>query len=259
MERSLSKQAAQARYDSMMAAQLNAMLAQTLGANKAYVQVNADVNANQVNSDALTYKGKPIPLTQTVNTESLTGGGATAGGAAGTAANIPGVAAAGTGSTSKYNHKQTATTFGVNKDVTHSIIAPGAINRQSVSVLVDSSVPKSAIPALQAAVTNAAGICRTSAVTRSPSDRSRSRRSRRRLRRKPSPMMSYVKYGVVGVRRDSVPVLRRPAAPAPGERAVRRQPDLGSRARVAAAARGARGRREPPDKGRSAEQPRQRR
>ena len=55
----VSKQAAQARYDSMMAAQLNAMLAQTLGPNKAYVQVNADVDANQVNSDSLTYKGKP--------------------------------------------------------------------------------------------------------------------------------------------------------------------------------------------------------
>ena len=194
----VSKQAAQARYDSMMAAQLNAMLAQTLGANKAYVQVNADVNANQVNSDALTYKGKPIPLTQTVNTESLNGGGATAGGAAGTAANIPGVAAAGTGSTSKYNHKQTATTFGVNKDVTHSIIAPGAINRQSVSVLVDSSVPKSAIPTLQAAVANAAGIQNKRGdtvsfgqvafpkVTTTPAA-------------KPSPMMSYAKYGVIGL------------------------------------------------------------
>ncbi len=192
----LSKTAAQARYDSMMAAQLNAMLAQTLGPNKAYVQVNADVNANQVNSDTLTYKGKPIPLTQTVNTESLTGGGATAGGTAGTAGNIPGVAATGTGSASKYNHKETATTFGVNKDVTHSIIAPGAINRQSVSVLVDNSVPKSAVPALRAAVTNAAGLQNKRGdtlsfgqvtfpkVTTTPPAQ-------------PSNMMSYVKYGVV--------------------------------------------------------------
>ena len=192
----LSKTAAQARYDSMMAAQLNAMLAQTLGPNKAYVQVNADVNANQVNTDALTYKGKPIPLTQTVNTESLTGGGATAGGTAGTAGNIPGVAATGTGSASKYNHKETSTTFGVNKDVTHSIIAPGAINRQSVSVLVDNSVPKSAVPALRAAVTNAAGLQNKRGdtlsfgqvtfpkVTTTPTAQ-------------PSNMMSYVKYGVV--------------------------------------------------------------
>ena len=48
----------------MMAASLNAMLAQTLGPGKAYVQVNADVDANQVNSDTLTYKGKPVPLAQ---------------------------------------------------------------------------------------------------------------------------------------------------------------------------------------------------
>ena len=105
-----------------------------------------------------------------MNTESLTGGGtAAAGGAAGTAANIPGVAATGTGSASKYNHKQTSTTFGVNKDVTHEIVAPGAINRQSVSVLVDSSVPASAIPALRAAVIErgrSAGKARRLAVVR---------------------------------------------------------------------------------------------
>ena len=37
------------------------MLTQTLGAGKAQVQVNADLNANQANSDALTYKGKGDP------------------------------------------------------------------------------------------------------------------------------------------------------------------------------------------------------
>ena len=194
----LSKQAAQARYDSMMAAQLNAMLAQTLGPNKAYVQVNADVDANQVNSDSLIYKGKPIPLAQTQNVETLTGGGTTAGGAAGTAGNIPGVAAAGTGSTSKYNHKQTSTTYGVNKNVTHEIVAPGAINRQSVSVLVDSSVPKSAIPTLQAAVSNAAGIQNKRGDTVSFGQVAFPKVPTTTTA-KPSPIMGYAKYGVVGL------------------------------------------------------------
>jgi flagellar M-ring protein FliF len=194
----VSKQAAQARYDSMMAAQLNAMLAQTLGPNKAYVQVNADVDANQVNSDSLTYKGKPIPLAQTQNTETLTGGGTTAGGAAGTAGNIPGVAAAGTGSASKYNHKQTSTTYGVNKNVTHEIVAPGAINRQSVSVLVDSSVPKSAIPTLQAAVSNAAGIQNKRGDTVSFGQIAFPKIPTATTA-KPSPIMGYAKYGAVAL------------------------------------------------------------
>src|SRR5947209_2619220 len=47
----LAKQTAQARYDGTMAAQVNAMLAQTLGPNKAEVQINADPNTNQTTSD----------------------------------------------------------------------------------------------------------------------------------------------------------------------------------------------------------------
>jgi flagellar M-ring protein FliF len=152
----LAKQAAQASYDSAMAAQVNAMLAQTLGAGKAQVQVNADLNADQATSDSLVYANKGVPLTQQTQTESLTGGGATSG-TAGTAGNIPGYAQT-TGSGSKYNNKTASTTFGVNKTVTHDAIAPGKINRQTVSVLVDTSVPASAIPALRAAVTNAVGL-----------------------------------------------------------------------------------------------------
>jgi flagellar M-ring protein FliF len=154
----LSKQAAQARYDSTTAAQVNAMLAQTLGAGKAQVEVNADLNANQATQDQLKYTGKAVPLVQQKQTESLTGGGGTTG-TAGTAGNIPAYAQAGaSGAGSKYSNKTSDTTFGVDKTVTHAILAPGQVNRQSVSVLVDKSVPATEIPALRAAVTNAVGL-----------------------------------------------------------------------------------------------------
>jgi flagellar M-ring protein FliF len=42
--------------------------------------------------------------------------------------------------------------------VTHSTIAPGTVESQHVSVLLDHSVPASALPAIKEAVTNAAGI-----------------------------------------------------------------------------------------------------
>jgi len=152
----LSKQAAEASYDAQMAAQANALLTNTLGPGKSEVEVNADLNANQSTSDALQYNGKGIPLTQQSQTETLTGGGATTG-TAGTAGNIPGYAST-TGSGSKYSNKTLNTSYGVNKTITHLTVAPGAINRQTVSVLVDKSVPASEIPALQAAVSNAVGL-----------------------------------------------------------------------------------------------------
>jgi len=152
----LAKQSAEASYDAQMEANANAMLANTLGPGKAQVQVNADLDANQTTADSLKYTGKGIPLTQQAQTESLTGGGTTAG-TAGTAGNIPGYAST-TGSGSKYNNKTTNTSYGVDKTITHAVVAAGTINRQTVSVLVDKSVPASEIPALQAAVSNAVGL-----------------------------------------------------------------------------------------------------
>jgi flagellar M-ring protein FliF len=155
----VGKLQAQSQYDSTMAAQLNAMLAQTLGPGKAQVMVNADLNTNQSTTDQLAYVGKGIPLQQSVDNETLKGNGTTAGGTAGTAGNIPGYAqTTGNNGNSNYNHKVTNTTYGVDKTVTHSVIAPGTVNRQTVSVLVDKSVPASALPSLRAAVTSAAGI-----------------------------------------------------------------------------------------------------
>jgi flagellar M-ring protein FliF len=46
----------------------------------------------------------------------------------------------------------------VDKTVVHSTIAPGAVESQQVSVLLDKSVPAASLPAIKEAVTNAAGI-----------------------------------------------------------------------------------------------------
>jgi flagellar M-ring protein FliF len=150
-----SKQAAENQYDSQTAAQVDAILAQTLGPGKAQVVVNADLNANQATSDTLTYANKGVPLTQQTANETLTGTGSTTGGVAGA---IPTVAATGAGGNSNYKNTTANTTFGVSKTVTHQTIAPGAINRQTVSVLVDKSVPASALPAIRSAVAGAVGL-----------------------------------------------------------------------------------------------------
>jgi flagellar M-ring protein FliF len=154
-----TQQQADQKYDASMTSQVNAMLAQTLGAGKAQVVVNANVNANQSTQDALIYAKKGTPLTQTTSNETLKGGSPSASGVSGTAGNIAGLAASASGSgNSNYANKTTNTSFGVNKTVTHTVLAPGNVLNQTVSVLVDKSVPAASLPAIKQAVSNAVGM-----------------------------------------------------------------------------------------------------
>jgi flagellar M-ring protein FliF len=154
----VAKQNAQARYDSNLAAQANAMLASTLGPGKAVVQVSADLNTNQTTTQTLAYAKKGVPLTAHSEKETLAGTGAGATGAAGTASNVPGTTGATTNGKSNYNHTTTDTTYGVGKTITNTTVSPGAINRQQVSVLVDRSVPATEMAAIKSAVAGAVGL-----------------------------------------------------------------------------------------------------
>jgi flagellar M-ring protein FliF len=150
------KQAAEERYDDGMEASLDEMLAQTIGAGKAEVQVYANLNANQTTQESLTYGKAGVPLQQSKNLETLTGSGGGAG-ATGTA-NIPAYAQTGTSGKSNYKHEITGSSLGVDKTVTHSTVAAGEVESEHVSVLLDHTVPAASVPAIKEAVTNAAGL-----------------------------------------------------------------------------------------------------
>ena len=152
----LSKQQAESRYDSTEAAAVDALLATTLGPGKAEVQINADLNTNESSLNSLTYTNKGVALQSHKETETLKGPGTAIGGVAGTT--TPGYAATGGSGASNYKHVIADNTYGVDKTITHSVISPGAINRQSVSVLVDKSVPASELPSLRSAVAAAVGL-----------------------------------------------------------------------------------------------------
>jgi len=152
-----TKQGAQERYDDETEANLDTMLAQTLGPGKATVQVNAALSTNQTTQESLTYGKAGVPLQQSKNLETLAGNGSGAGTAAGTA-NTPAYAQTGTSGKSNYKHEVSAATLGVDKTVTHSVIAPGAVENQHISVLLDRTVPAASVPAIKEAVINAAGI-----------------------------------------------------------------------------------------------------
>jgi flagellar M-ring protein FliF len=152
------KQAAEERYDDETEANLDAMLAQTIGPGKAEVQVNATLNTNQTTQESLTYGKAGVPLQQSKNLETLAGNGSGGGGGATGTANIPAYTQTGTSGKSNYKHEVSSSSLGVDKTVTHSTIAPGAVESQHVSVLLDHTVPAASVPAIKEAVTNAAGI-----------------------------------------------------------------------------------------------------
>jgi flagellar M-ring protein FliF len=154
-----SKPAAEARYSSAMQATLGALIARTVGNDKAQVQVHADLDVDKATEEQLQYAKKGTPLEANKETETLKGTGST-GSKTGANANIPQYAqnAAGGGGNSNYKRTTDKTTFGVDKKVTKRTIAPGAVNKLDVALLVDKTVPKDQAAALKSAVAAAAGI-----------------------------------------------------------------------------------------------------
>jgi flagellar M-ring protein FliF len=150
-----SKPAAEARYANAMQASLMAMLTRTLGPDKAQVQVNADLTVDQADKEQLIYAAKGTPLKVTSDTETLKGGGA---GAApgGNVTGYAGTAAA--GGKSDYKHTTKTQELGVNKTIVKTKVAPGAVNRLNVSLVLDKKVPAAQASQIKAAVATAAGI-----------------------------------------------------------------------------------------------------
>ena len=145
------------RYERQLESNLNALVAQSVGPGKGMVRVNAELNADRSTEEQLRYARRGTPVRERTETERLEGGGG--GGTAGTQTNVPtfpGAAAGGSGS--NYRRQSQDVENGVDKTVTRTKVAPGSIERQSVALLVDSSVPSSDVEELQRAVEGAAGI-----------------------------------------------------------------------------------------------------
>ena len=120
---------------------MNALLTATLGPNKALAQVNADLNVDQTTLDKVTYAKKGTPLTEQTQTETLKskGGGAAVPAGASTNTTTTGAnyaATTGANGNSNYNNKTSTTTYGVDKTIQHSVVAPGSPD-QCRSVLAE--------------------------------------------------------------------------------------------------------------------------
>lgn len=151
------KLAAEQLYSAQLGAQITSMLDQTLGPNKALARVQADINVDQTTLDKTTYAKKGTPIQKQTSNETLT---STGGGTVAPAAT--GVTNTGTasGPNSKSNYKNTSgtTAFGVDKTVERTVVAPGSVDRLSIALLLDSSVPKAEVASIKQSVASLAGI-----------------------------------------------------------------------------------------------------
>jgi flagellar M-ring protein FliF len=193
---STSRQAANQHYSQGLEASLDAMLARTLGPGKAQVQVSADLNTDQVTRDQLQY-AKGVPVHTQNETESLRGGGG--GGAAGAAGNIASFGGAGAGGNSNYTHSTTSSDFALGKTITHDVVSPGEVNRQSVALLVDKSVPAAQVASLRSAIQSAAGINPARGDTLSVSQVAFAQQPKPASGLNPQSMLGYAKYVLAGL------------------------------------------------------------
>jgi len=147
-------------YESRLAANAQQILDTVVGPGHAKVSVRADVDLSQrqSTSETYTYNNGTPPLSSSNTTESYSGSGTPVGGVLGPE-NMPDAAANAGGSGSTYNKEQTTDNNAVDKTVETVESAPGALNRLTVSVVMDDAVAGSLNQQqIQSLVGNAVGL-----------------------------------------------------------------------------------------------------
>jgi flagellar M-ring protein FliF len=161
-----AKLEAEQRYGTQLSAQIDSMLAATLGTGKGMARVHATLNLDRTTIDKVTYGKSGVPITATQDTEQLggkAGAATTTNGAAGIASNLPGysgsaTAAAAASKGATYARVQGTTEYGVDKQVESTTIAPGSVQKLDVALVLDKSIPAAQVAQLKASVASLAGI-----------------------------------------------------------------------------------------------------
>lgn len=170
----------QRSVENTLASRAQTMLDRVLGPNKAVVTVAAQLNFDQIERNTKTYPTpdqNPVLSTNRVQEEY---GAQGTGGAfvPGVVNNVPGAGQANTGaagdSTTEYRREEETTNYQVSEVVERTIQAPGSVERLSVSVLLDESVPAEQVNQIQQNIAAAVGLNQQRgdqiAVTRIPFD-----------------------------------------------------------------------------------------
>lgn len=181
---------------------IQAMLTPLVGQGKAMVQARAQLNFDKVQTTAETFNPNnkpPVAGAESVNTETYEGGQPDATGVLGTNG-VP--LAQGANGNGNYNKTDRTTDYNVDRQVTQTEAAPGAVERLSVAVLLDSNVANIDQDEVTRLVTDAAGlqVARgdTVTVSRLPFDQSQAEAAKKELEEaakaaKTDSMMNIIK------------------------------------------------------------------
>jgi flagellar M-ring protein FliF len=150
-----------AKYEDRITAAAQGMLDKVLGAGRAVVRVNAQLNFDQTDRTSETYVAPNAlpPLSESSSSESYTGAGSGSGGTVGQTwpTLTPGTPDSGSGGA--YNKTNKTVNNPVGKVVERNQQAPGRIERLTVAVVLDAKSAGTVNPAqVQALVGNAVGL-----------------------------------------------------------------------------------------------------
>ena len=153
------QRAAELAYASEVQKNVQNILDTILGPNRSVVKatVEMDWTQREITSNTFAPTEVAIRSSQIVNESSSDGG--TAGGVAGAVSNLPTPVATTTGTgNSTYQRSEETLNYEVSQTQLHEVIAPGKVNRVSVSVMVDNITDATQMTSIKSAVEVAAGI-----------------------------------------------------------------------------------------------------
>jgi flagellar M-ring protein FliF len=131
----------ESEYEARLSASAQKILDSVVGPNRSVVSVRADVDLSQreTTSETYTYDEGTPPVSESTTTEAYTGSGTPVGGVLGPE-NMPDAADNAGGGDSTYNKESTTSNNAVGKTTEVVQGAPGALNRLTVSVVMDEAV-----------------------------------------------------------------------------------------------------------------------
>ncbi|MFN8109644.1 MAG: flagellar basal-body MS-ring/collar protein FliF [Thermoleophilia bacterium] len=159
-----ARMAAEQAYETAQESKLQAMLDTVVGPGSSVAIVNAPLNLDSISSTSEKYdKKQVVPLEGTKTHEHVTqkGAGSTSGGTVGVTPNTPATSTTtGTGGNTTYDNTTNTAKNGVDRTVTKTDFAPGAVDpaKETVSIQVDNTVWKGDTNALTTQVAAAMGV-----------------------------------------------------------------------------------------------------
>jgi flagellar basal-body M-ring protein/flagellar hook-basal body protein (fliF) len=138
------------------------LLEQVMGPGKTAVRVSVELNFDQRTVDRQLFEpvvdDKGIVRSSQEVNETFRGTSNQPGGVPGTQTNIPGYVTNANGGQSQYEKKEATRNYEINETKEKTVVAPGAIRRLTVAVLVDANVNNTQRESIQNAVASAIGI-----------------------------------------------------------------------------------------------------